>query len=215
MTAPGFSEAEVVADFGDALTAAGFRLRGLPLMDGGWHRAPVEGDRGRDTSGGYRGHLDGIRPAGSFLNFRTGHKGKWSSGTPLPAMSGAERAAAQRKVDADRERRDRQRAAQAEAIARRCAATWEDARPAPEDHPYLRRKGVSAAGLRLARDGRLLVPLYDFAGQLRLLQRIAPNGKKLFPEGSRLDGLHLLLGELHGDGPLLIAEGWVLICTES
>ena len=56
-------------------------------------------------------------------------------------------------------------------------------------HPYLSMKGISAAdGLRLA--GKwLLIPLYDVkTNELVNLQRIAPDGTKLFLKGGQLTG---------------------------
>ena len=57
---------------------------------------------------------------------------------------------------------------------------WEAAPAAPDAHPYLRRKEVPALGLRLARDGRLLVPVLDAAGKAQSLQFIAGDGSKRF-----------------------------------
>jgi putative DNA primase/helicase len=56
-------------------------------------------------------------------------------------------------------------------------------------HPYLSAKGIAVAhGLRLA--GKwLLIPLYDLAtNQMVNLQRIAPDGTKLFLKGGQIKG---------------------------
>lgn len=75
-----FDEADVRAEFADALRAGGFRLKGAPAMDGAWHCAVVEGDKGAQKSGRYRGYLAGIRPAGFIENFRDPlGTGSWKS----------------------------------------------------------------------------------------------------------------------------------------
>ncbi len=210
MSARAFTEAEVILEFADALAAAGFRLQAPPIMDGRWHRAAVEGDRGRKASGRYRGYLDG-RPAGFIENFKDpSRSGRWRSGASLAEVSQAERD----RIAARQAAREREFAARLDTIAREATAAWERAEPAPADHPYLARKGIAPHGARLDRSGGLLVPMFDFAGRLRDLQRIRPDGTKRFSTGGRVQGLHLLLGELRGDAPaLLIAEGWATSAT--
>jgi putative DNA primase/helicase len=214
MSARRFNEADVVGEFADALAAAGFRLRGAPRMDGLWHRAAVDGDKGAEKSGRYRGYINGIRPAGFVENFRDATRtGLWKAGTPLPVLSAVERESVQREIAAASAAREQRDAARLDSIARNSVAIWEAAPPAPGDHPYLLRKGIPGDGLRIDRDGRLLVPMHDFAGHLRSLQTIAGDGTKRFPEGGRVIGLHMLLGELAPSTTLLIAEGYATGAT--
>jgi putative DNA primase/helicase len=85
--------------------------------------------------------------------------------------------------------------------------------------PYLRRKGVQAHGLRFMRDGTLLVPMKDAAGQLQNVQRIAPtrpadgSPEKRFLAGGRKTGLFHLVGRLEGAGLVLLAEGYATGAT--
>ena len=121
---------------------------------------------------GTSSHDDGV-PAGSFGDFRT------DLSRPRHAKIGREfthdekiahrarMAAAQREREA------------ANAKAREQAAmTWQAAGPAPEDHPYLAKKGVKSYGLRV-RTGSLLIPLFD-GSELHSLQFIEPDGFKMF-----------------------------------
>ncbi|WP_052215198.1 toprim domain-containing protein [Belnapia sp. F-4-1] len=205
-----FDEPTVVAEFGDALRAAGFRLKASPVMDGAWHRAPVEGDRGAKKSGRYRGYLTGHRPAGFIENFKNpSASGPWKAGVETPRMSRTDRDAA----DALRIARDRAAEARLETIAQESTATWDCAPAAPADHPYLVAKRIPANGLRVDGRGRLLVPMLDFTGRLRALQTIAPSGRKLFPKGGKVHGLHMLLGEVEPGGVLLVAEGFATGAT--
>jgi hypothetical protein len=79
---------------------------------------------------------------------------------------------------------------------------------ASADHPYLRRKCISADGLRTDRRGRLRVPMVDFDGHIGSLQTIDGQGRKRFSKGSCVTGLHLLLGSLTPGATLLIAKGY-------
>jgi phage/plasmid primase-like uncharacterized protein len=128
MSARRFNEADVVGEFADALTAAGFRLHTAPVMDGAWHRAAVQGDKGGEKSGRYKGYLDGIRPAGFIEDFRDPTNTRpWKAGAAPSVMSAAERAAVQREMAEAEARRTRGRAADQADVAARAAAEW--ARP--------------------------------------------------------------------------------------
>ena len=77
------------------------------------------------------------------------------------------------------------------------------------DHAYLKRKGVGAYGVRVAADGRLLVPLRDADGELLNVQRIAADRpEKLFLKGSRKSGLWHMLGSANDADVVLLAEGY-------
>ncbi len=98
----------------------------------------------------------------------------------------------------------------------RVAEIWNAARPATDDHPYAKAKGVKPHGLRLYHgrltikevscDGALIVPLRDSSGQLRSLEFITDNGEKRFFPGGRKSGHYFTLGE--ADAVLVISEGW-------
>ena len=209
-----FNEANVQAEFAIALAAAGLQLKALPIMDGQWHRAAVDGDRAKKQSGRYRGYLTGIRPAGFIQNFKDGSRsGRWKFRAMAPAMSPADHAAMLRAAaEADARRIAERTAAQAE-VAARAEVEWSSASPASAAHPYLRRKGVEPYGLRVGANGALLVPMRDFDGKLWGLQRIAPDGTKRFAKDSRVAGLHLVLGDLAPGCVLLTAEGYASTAT--
>ncbi|NTZ86241.1 DUF927 domain-containing protein [Burkholderia metallica] len=119
----------------------------------------------------------------------------------------------------------RKRASDAQAKARtskqaaaseRAATIWDGAELAPDDHPYLIQKGVSAHDLRVYRgslkiadmpcDGALIVPLYSETGVLSSLEFIAPNGDKRFlPGGAKAGSFHVLGSDFDC---IVIAEGY-------
>ena len=197
--------------FAEAIREAGLQLDGPPLMDGQLHRVPVEGDKGRDRSGAYTGHLDG-RPAGFIQNYRTGVKQNWKASGQAAALGAKDRAqlaaeAAQKRLDRAREREQ-----QAERTAQQVDALWTAATPA-QAHPYLTDKGVQAHGLRQDEAGRLMVPVQDADGRMWSVQRIGKDGFKQFEEGGRVEGGHFVIGDVKRPGPLLIAEGFATAAT--
>ena len=115
----------------------------------------------------------------------------------------------------------------AEKAARAAAELWAEA-AADGASPYLQRKGVQAHGVRFLRDGTLLVPLLDAAGELHNLQRIAPRPptegeqargitEKRFLPGGRKRGLFHVIGPASDDsaapGLVLMAEGYATAAT--
>lgn len=132
----------------------------------------------------------------------------------------AERAEALRKL-AEEERRANERASKlAEEI-------YKAAQPATDDHPYLKRKGISAApGVRVGRwyqvndDGQryrekencLLIPMRDSFGRLWNLQAIFPETDpsierdKDYLAGGRKQGTYFAIGK--PEGALAIGEGY-------
>lgn len=113
----------------------------------------------------------------------------------------------------------RQRARQAaeEAAARGAAGLWGDASRADPAHSYLVAKGLKPIGIRQA--GRdLLVPMVNHAFRLRNVQRIRPDGFKLFLKDARTadlfwpHGVHLLDGR-PSHCPLVIGEGFATMAA--
>ena len=94
-------------------------------------------------------------------------------------------------------------------VARAAQRLWDTHadRPAPADHPYVASKGIDPEGLRVTRNGTLLVPVRDAAGALQTLQRIWPDGSKRGLFGGRMRGGRLTLGEIAPDQPVLFCEG--------
>lgn len=134
---------------------------------------------------------------------------------------------------AERRRREAERAAkeaaelQASAAKHEAAALvaqqiWEVSAPAPTNHPYLHRKGVSAGELRLYRgelvigkaacDGALIVPARDEIGKLWTLEFILPDGQKRFlPDGRKAGCFSWVGGAV--TSTLLIGEGYATCAT--
>ena len=113
--------------------------------------------------------------------------------------------------------RQRERLATEEAAAVSAADLWAGASPASAAHPYLARKALEPFGIRQSGDA-LLVPMFDPGFRLWNVQRIRPDGFKLFLSGGRTKGLfwlhaaHLIDGT-PSPGPLVIGEGFATMAA--
>lgn len=87
-----------------------------------------------------------------------------------------------------------------------CSERWQHGKEATNAHPYLKRKGVHAYGLRLLRDS-LMVPLFDTAELIHGMQFIGPNGDKMFKTGTVKLGHYFPIGKPI-KRTLLICEGY-------
>lgn len=188
--------------FRGAILSAGIVPPEVIEADGKLHRFASNGKRS-DDAGWYVLHADGI-PAGSFGDWRTGISETWRADIGRK-LTPAEEAAHQARVEAIRREREAEEARRHAEAREKAAAIWKAAQRAPDDHPYLNRKGVKAHRLRL-HDGALVVPMRDAAGTLHSLQFITPEGEKKFLTGGRVNGCYFAIGKPHG--ALCIAEGY-------
>ena len=119
--------------------------------------------------------------------------------------------------EAQQRARVERKAAEAEA-AKNAAVIWDSAKDAPEDHPYLVRKGIKALALRLYRgdfeiagmpcDGALITKMADETEALHSLRFIAPSGEERFLPGGRVRGCYFSITKSKPDRLLCIAEGF-------
>lgn len=99
-----------------------------------------------------------------------------------------------------------------EATSQNAREAWAGACHADPAQPYLVAKGLEPFGIRQSGNA-LLVPMVDANFHLWNVQRIKPDGSKLFCKGARTAGLfwphatHLADGR-PSDGPLVIGEGF-------
>jgi conjugative relaxase-like TrwC/TraI family protein len=204
------TEIEAQQQFADALRAHGLRLKGLPIMDGRLHYAPVDGNRGREMSGAYKGFYDDARrPAGAIYNYKQGgFVGTWKAHGETVPISDAELAARAARAAERMEAHRRERIERETAAAKTAGALMAAADPADAAHPYLIKKGIDARGVYQDTKGNLLVPLRDIDGELRNVQTIAADGTKLYLAGAQKMGTFHLLGDLRPGAPVAIAEGY-------
>ncbi|WP_418648794.1 toprim domain-containing protein [Thauera butanivorans] len=196
-------------EFLDAIAAAGLApVKPFDLPEGRIVRFRVQGDKAGSRNGWAILHRHPI-PAGVFGSWKTGEQHTWKA-TTNETVTPAERAELQRKLQAAQQARAAEEARVRAEAAARALKLWNGAKPATDDHPYLRAKGVHAFGLRALRD-QLMVPARDADGQLHTLQFIGPDGGKRFLTGGRIAGCYYAIGR--PDDALLLAEGYATAAT--
>lgn len=204
------------------------------VPDGRFHRIHVEGDRKGVKNGWYVLHVDGARPAGAFgCNRRYGNTTKftWSAEKSAKPLTPAERRAFRDEMNRRRREREATEQAQRDAALALANEIWNRAHDAT-DHPYLKRKGIRAHGLRVGvwekvnpetgevriiSKNALLVPIRDAKKQIHSLQAIFPNDKnalgrdKDYLSHGEKRGLFYSIGkplEHDGRAVILICEGY-------
>ena len=151
---------------------------------------------------------DGI--GGVFGDYSTGLSTTWQAERETP-YSQAERDAFKRQIAEARAQREAEEKARHAEAATKAAATWQAATPAPDDFPYLVRKGVKANGARL-HNGALVIPLRD-GNEIHSLQTIDAEGGKLFLPGGRVAGCYFAIGSAKNAAAFCIAEGFATGAT--
>jgi len=220
--------ASILAQFRQAAEARGLLLPDHLDADGKLHRCELrDGPKGK-KDGAYLLHLDGV-PAGGFQNFKDGIEWENWRADIGRQLTPEEEAASRARIEAQRVAREAEAKAKRDKARRKANAIWNNATPAPDDHPYLLRKGVLAHGLRVGSwpkwqevrpgewreeriPGALLVPMRSASGTLHSLQAIYQdkvNGrdKDFLPGGEKAGKFHLI-GEVSPDLPLCVAEGY-------
>ena len=136
--------------FRSAMEAKGLFFKGELNADGQLHRIHIEGDGNGSRNGWYVMHADG-RPAGKFGCWKKYQNlpFKWLADRGSVQMSPEERRALRDKINADKAQRAAEEKEKQDAAAARAMAVWEKATPAPDDHPYLKKKGVASRWVRV------------------------------------------------------------------
>lgn len=193
----------MIDDFKAAFDRSGLSTKEKIIPDGRMHRFHIEGDRPGSKNGWYVLYGDGL-PSGAFGSWKTGFKGTWYA-KPQNTLTPAERrdfSDTIKKAEQQRAVEESNRRAEAR---NKALSIWKAAMPAPDDHPYLVKKGVGNHGLRISR-AALMIPLRDSVGALHSLQFIDGEGNKRFLSGGRKKGCYFAIGT--PSNSLCIAEGY-------
>jgi putative DNA primase/helicase len=192
------------------------------LVVGSRQRCRIDGGDG-EKRGWYRLHelrLD----SGDFL--LVGSYGIWHGNDPGTSrvemakgagMSAEQRQALKARLAEDRRQEQAARRVESARAAQRAQAMWRRL-DAEGESDYLARKCIQSHGLRFSRDGTLVVPLLDVAGQLHGLQLIYPSGhprrkrlgrdKDFWPIGVAKQGHFFALGSPAVGSACLLCEGY-------
>ena len=176
------SDDETLAAFMSSMDAGGV-IPAYPiaqdLLSGRLHRFECVGD-GRGRKNGFAALNLGKNPSGIFGNWRMGVTVRWYASTHRePSRHSRPRLTQPRRLD---------KIILQEKVAQKAAGIWNKCRPADPAHPYLVRKAIQPECIGQLGEN-LVVPLIDIDGNLWNLQFIAPDGKKLFLKGGRVQGL--------------------------
>lgn len=171
-----FDENEAIQQFKIELETQGLIID-EPIMNGKLQRCQVNGDKGNEKSGAYVGFLDDY-PAGYIENFKTGTKIKWKF---MRDNNKKYQINTNKTIENTQKIQDRNQYILKiqEKSAVKMQEEWNNASQAPNNHPYLINKKVSAKGLKIDKFGNLLIPLKDINGKLWSLQRITKTGNKI------------------------------------
>lgn len=193
--------------FRAAIQAAGYPPPDSLMADGRIHRFSANGKRS-DDAGWYVFYPDGVA-SGAFGDWRTGIQSTFRAdiGRPLTGEEVAINLQRMREAQAEREALI---ARQREVAAESAVSRWQAAKPA-NGHAYLRAKGVRGTDIR-EHNGELLIPIKDDSGAIINLQRILPDGTKLFLKGGKVGGGHYMIGA-PVNGRLLVCEGYATGAT--
>lgn len=160
-----------------------------PPADGRWHRCNTE-DHPKKKNGGYLLNIDGR--SGAAINFATMlEHAAWRAGDEVPAPTQAELDALRRRnerLKAETKRKKQDAAAEARAF-------YADCKPLHDSHPYLTAHQLTVRGcegLKVDDEDWLVVPAWaekpDGSYEIVTVQRISPDGKKLFWRHAPADG---------------------------
>ncbi|NMV39930.1 DUF5710 domain-containing protein [Ralstonia insidiosa] len=204
------TDSDILDQFADALRDAGLMLDGPPIMDGNWHRTPVDSAKNaKAKQGAYIGNLgDGKKekPNGFIQNKLTGFERAWSAkGIFLTPEQRDEFDRAARESAA---KRAEEVAASQEKAAKDALKRWDALKPATH-HGYLDRKQVGAFGVRVDRDS-LVIPIQDVEGKLWSLQDIPADSSKgkLYVKNGRKTGCFHVIGDMKDASAVCFAEGY-------
>lgn len=200
---------DLTRDLKDACEKQGLVMSSDPIIDGRFHRVPVERDDGKQNQdGSYKAFSDG-RPAGIIINHYTGSKAKWISNASKP-LTVDER----RKIKAQSTKNKAIRAAadqkRYEHKAMRVKTLLSVMPKAGDDNPYLALKGIKASdGVYQDKRENLVVPITDVNGKPQSLVRIGKTGKfKSYMKGAKkVGGMHVI-GDLKSSKDVLVCEGY-------
>ena len=193
-------------EFAAEIRAAGLILDGEPIMDGKFHRVPVEGGKRGAKDGAYVGFLDG-KPSGHIENFKSGLKLAWTSQSA--SLSPEEMAHLKAEFEAARIKREQETAERQNAVADASDKKFNEMSQEIPGGTYLERKQIGAHGVRFE-DNTVVVPARDINGKIWTLQRIpVENGAlKLFEKGGKKTGNMHIIGDIESGDVVLVAEGY-------
>ncbi|MBW8066078.1 MAG: DUF927 domain-containing protein, partial [Ferrovum sp.] len=203
------SNKDCISNLIEAITESGIKPPEFVIFDGKLHRFSSSGKKGDDA--GWYILFDGSIPGGCFGCWRSGFKQNWHA-TIDRVLTQSEKAEFKASLKAAQEIRKAEETERHAKAGEKAVTIWNSASPAPEDHQYLVKKGISACGARLL-ETELAIPLEDLDGKIQSLQFISSIGEKRFLFGGKVSGNFFVIGKLDGALKVCIAEGFATGAT--
>ena len=195
-------------EFLNRIKSAGV-LENAVIADGQKHRISVEGDKGKEQSGFYVLHSDGVAN-GYFMNNRTGEEIRWSS--KEHSMTPDEKAEMRALYNAKKAEREQADKILTEKAEKALYAKFMNKETVSE-HTYLSNKMIEpTSNIYAGQDNTITIPLFNVDGRLKSAQYIDENGEKRFAKNTNKVGVfHIVEGtvsDLKSAKSIVIAEGY-------
>ncbi|MEC7702975.1 MAG: toprim domain-containing protein [Pseudomonadota bacterium] len=181
----------IETEFRDAMAQAGLSTKEPIISDGAIHRIHLEGDSQGSRNGWYVLYGDDC-PFGIYGSWKIGESYNWSSKASqdlTPEQHAGHKKRMQQAQELRRKEEDKRR----KESAAKALNIWKSAPSAPENHPYIKRKGIKVYGIRVY-EGSIIIPLRDASGLLKSLQFIKHDGSKRFLSGGMKKGCYFPIG---------------------
>ena len=198
-------------EFLNRIKSAGV-IENTVIADGQKHRIAVEGDKGKEQSGFYVLHGDGVAN-GYFFNNRTGEEIKWNSKeNSYNSMTPEEKAEMKALYQARKAEREQEDKILTEKAEKALYAKFMN-KEAVYEHTYLSNKMVEPTqNIYAGNDNTITVPLYDVNGRLKSAQYISEDGEKRFAKNTnKVGAFHIVDGtvaDLKNTNTVIITEGF-------
>jgi len=198
-------------EFLNSIKSAGV-LENTVIADGQKHRIAVDGDKGKEQSGFYVLHSDGVAN-GYFMNNRTGEEIKWNSKEhSYNSMTPEEKAEMKALYQARKAEREQEDKILTEKAEKALYAKFMN-KEAINEHTYLSNKMIEPTqNIYAGNDNTITVPLYNIDGRLKSAQYIDENGEKRFAKNTnKVGAFHIVDGnvsDLKATKSIVIAEGY-------
>lgn len=198
-------------EFLNSIKSAGV-LENTVIADGQKHRIAVDGDKGKEQSGFYVLHADGVAN-GYFMNNRTGEEIKWSSKEhSYNSMTPEEKAEMKALYQARKAEREQEDKILTEKAEKALYAKFMN-KEAINEHTYLSNKMIEPTqNIYAGNDNTITVPLYNVDGRLKSAQYISEDGEKRFAKNTnKVGAFHIIDGnaaDLKSATSIIVAEGY-------
>ena len=202
---------DIEEEFLNSIKSAGV-LENTVIADGQKHRIAVDGDKGKEQSGFYVLHADGVAN-GYFMNNRTGEEIKWNSKEhSYNSMTPEEKAEMKALYQARKAEREQEDKILTEKAEKALYAKFMN-KEAINEHTYLSNKMIEPTqNIYAGNDNTITVPLYNIDGRLKSAQYISEDGEKRFAKNTnKVGAFHIIDGnaaDLKSATSIIVAEGY-------